>query len=202
MKNLILLTIFAIAFSFAIYYNENFLIKITKQEKPLPLKKINSINNRINLYFKDNSKIILNDKDSIIFFLNNTNKDSIQLKEFIINSKIIQQKLTKEVNSYYININENKKHTIFYKDEKLNIDSKTMLSLYNIDTVPTLIFLDMNNKEIFSLIGKLGEQQLIATLNFIKDKLYKNKDRKSGEVYNSLIEYYKKNAITIENFIK
>ncbi|RXJ94000.1 hypothetical protein CRV00_08975 [Malaciobacter molluscorum] len=202
MKNLILLTIFAIAFSFAIYYNENFLITTTKQEKPLPLKKINSINNRINLYFKDNSKIILNDKDSIIFFLNNTNKDSIQLKEFIINSKIIQQKLTKEVNSYYININENKKHTIFYKDEKLNIDSKTMLSLYNIDTVPTLIFLDMNNKEIFSLIGKLGEQQLIATLNFIKDKLYKNKDRKSGEVYNSLIEYYKKNAITIENFIK
>ncbi|RXJ98439.1 hypothetical protein CRU98_10415 [Arcobacter sp. CECT 8986] len=201
MKNLILLTIFAIAFSYAIYYNENILNPIQKKDT-IPTKTINKINNKIDLYFKDSSKIILNNKDSIIFFVKDTNTNSVKLKEYITNSKILQNKLTKEVNSYYINMNKNKKHTIFYKNEKLDIDSKTMASLYNIDTVPTLIFLDMNNKEIFSLIGEIGKEQLIATLDFIKEKLYKNKDRKSGEVYNSLIEYYKKNAITIKNFIK
>lgn len=201
MKNLILLTIFAIAFSYAIYYNENILNPIQKKDN-IPTKTINKINNKIDLYFKDNSRIILNNKDSIIFFVKDTNTNSVKLKEYITNSKILQNKLTKEVNSYYINMNKNKKHTIFYKNEKLDIDSKTMASLYNIDTVPTLIFLDMNNKEIFSLIGEIGKEQLIATLDFIKEKLYKNKDRKSGEVYNSLIEYYKKNAITIKNFIK
>lgn len=201
MKNLILLTIFAIAFSYAIYYNENILNPVQKKDT-IPTKTINKINNKIDLYFKDSSKIILNNKDSIIFFVKDTNTNSIKLKEYITNSKILQNKLTKEVNSYYINMNENRKHTIFYKNEKLDIDSKTMASLYNIDTVPTLIFLDMNNKEIFSLIGEMGKEQLIATLDFIKEKLYKNKDRKSGEVYNSLIEYYKKNAITIKNFIK
>ncbi|RXJ87531.1 thioredoxin fold domain-containing protein [Arcobacter sp. CECT 8985] len=204
MKNLIFLTIFAILFSFGIYYNENYFFekKPSKKEIEKKEKKISVIDKKVQSIFKNNSKIILDKKDSIIFFTNDKSNKSTKLKEILLSSKELQNKLKINVNAYYIDTSKKQSHIIDYEDKQLKIDTQTMTSLYNIDTTPTLIFLDMHNYEIFSLTGLISKEQLISTLEFIKNRLYKNKDRKSGEVYNSLIEYYKKNNITIKSFIK
>lgn len=148
--------------------------------------------------FQDTAKIgPKNDKQMVIVFGTNTDPYSDRLKADIQGSKALQDKIKNEFSSYYLKAHENLRHKLYHEGEYMDVDTKTMISIYGIDATPTLIFTDVNGKAVIVVPGYMPEKQFLTTLDFMKSGQWKGKDRKNGEVYETLKSYYVANGIDV-----
>lgn len=147
--------------------------------------------------FLDVAKIGPNGKQMILVFGTNTDPYSMKLKEDIFKSKQLQDKLKKEFSSYYFKAHENLRHKLFHEGEYMDVDTKTMISIYGVTATPTLIFTDKKGKAVIMVPGYMPTKQFLTTLDFMLSKKWVGKDRKNGEVYEELKQFYITNGIKV-----
>jgi len=165
-----------------------------KDEKPLVYASYDYIVNEV---FKDVAKIHPNGKQMILVFGTNTDPYSDRLKADIAASKELQQKFKDEFSSYYFKAHENIRHKQFHEGQLLDVDTKTMIMVYGIEATPTIIFTDENAKAVIVVPGYMPTKQFLVTMDFMKSGKWKGKDRKNGEVYQALKDFYIKNGIDV-----
>ncbi len=140
--------------------------------------------------FKDVAKIGPNGKYMVLVFGTNTCPYCMKLKEDIYESKEFQKRLKNDYSSYYLKTHENLRHKLYHEKEFMDVDTKTMISIYGVEGTPTIIFADKNGKAILMVPGYMPPNQFLATMDFIEAKKWEGKDRKNGEVYQALKEFY------------
>lgn len=165
-----------------------------KEEAPVTYTKYDNV---VYDAFQDTAKIGPEGKPMILVFGTNTDPYSDRLKADIKNSKELQNKLKTEFSSYYLKAHENLRHKQYHEGEYMDVDTKTMIAIYGIDATPTIIFTDDNGKAVIVVPGYMPTQQFITTMNFMKSGEWKGKDRKNGEVYETLRDYYVANGIDV-----
>lgn len=148
--------------------------------------------------FKDAAKIGPNDKYMLLVFGTNTDPYTDRLKADIQNSKELSKKIKNDFSSFYLKAHENLRHKLFHEGEFMDVDTKTMISIYAIASTPTIIFTDKNGKAVIVVPGYMPANQFLVTLKFIEEGIWKGKDRKNGEVYEALRDYYVKNSIDVK----
>lgn len=148
--------------------------------------------------FRDLAKIGPENKEMIIIFGTNTDPYSDRLKGDIKKSKELTNRLKNDFSSYYLKAHKNLRHKLFHEDEYMDVDTKTMISIYGIEVTPTIIFTDLAGKAIIVVPGYMPTEQFLVTMKFIKDGAWKGKDRKNGEVYETLRTFYTKNGIEVK----
>lgn len=144
----------------------------------------------VNDVFKDLAKIGPNGKYMVLVFGTNTCPYCMKLKEDIYDSKQLQERLKNSYSSYYLKTHENLRHKLFHENEFMDVDTKTMISIYGVNGTPTLIFADKNGKAVIMVPGYMPTKQFLATLDFMESKKWEGKDRKNGEVYQALKDFY------------
>lgn len=147
--------------------------------------------------FKDVAKIGPDGKYMLLIFGTNTDPYSARLKADVKNSSELTKKLKEDLSSYYLKAHENLRHKLFHEGEFMDVDTKTMISIYGVEATPTLIFTDKNGKAIIVVPGYMPTEQFITTIKFIESKKWEGKDRKNGEVYEALRNFYIENGINV-----
>jgi thioredoxin-related protein len=97
----------------------------------------------------------------------------------------------------YINASSEKQHKFMHNGEMMDVDTKTLVSIYQIDSTPTLIFTDDKAQSIFIVPGYMPPKQFEVTLQFLNEKVWEGKDRKNGDVYKALKSYYESHGIDV-----
>ncbi len=165
-----------------------------KDEKPLVYTSYDYIVPEV---FKDVAKIEPKGKQMILVFGTNTDPYSDRLKADIAASKQLQQKIKDDFSSYYFKAHENLRHKQFHEGQLLDVDTQTMIMVYGIEATPTIIFTDKNAKAVIVVPGYMPTKQFLVTMDFMKSGEWKGKDRKNGEVYQALKDFYIKNGIDV-----
>jgi len=155
-------------------------------------------NDVINYTFKDVAKLAPNGKMMLLVFGTNTDPYTDRLKADIKNSEELTKYIKNDFSSYYLKAHENLRHKLFHNGELMDVDTKTMLSIYAITSTPTLIFTDKEGKAVIVVPGYMPTNQFIETIKFMKSDKWVGKDRKNGEVYEALKNFYEKNGIEIK----
>jgi len=148
--------------------------------------------------FQDTAKIGPNGKGMILVFGANTDPYTMKLKEDIFKSKEIQTRLQNDFSSYYFKANDNLRCKLYHEGEYMDVDTKTLISIYSITGTPTIIFTDVQGKAVIVVPGYMPTKQFLTTMDFIKSKKWEGKDRKNGEVYQELKEFYISKGIKIK----
>lgn len=161
---------------------------------PLTYTKYDSVVQNV---FKDVAKIAPDGKQMIIVFGTNTDPYSDRLKADIEASADLQKRLREEFSSYYLKAHENLRHKQFHEGELMDVDTKTMIVVYGIESTPTIIFTDKNGKAVLVVPGYIPTKQFLVTMDFMSEGKWKGKDRKNGEIYESLRNYYVENGIDV-----
>lgn len=169
-------------------------VEIKKEEAPVTYTKYDSI---VHEAFLDTAKVGPKGKPMIMVFGTNTDPYTDRLKADIKGSEELMGKLHTEFSSYYFKAHENLRHKLFHEGEFMDVDTKTMIAIYGINATPTIIFTDVDGKAIIVVPGYMPANQFIQTMNFVQAGLWKGKDRKNGEVYEALRDYYVKNGIDV-----
>ena len=164
------------------------------KQKPVIYDKNDAV---INEVFKDVAKIAPSDKPMIIIFGTNTAPYTDKLKSDINASTQLKEKLKNEFSSYYLKAHKNLNHKFYHDGEFMDVDTKTLLSIYAIDATPSIIFCDKRGKTILIVPGYMPPKQFLQTMNFIKSGIWEGKNRKNGEIYEALRQYYIKNGIDV-----
>ncbi len=97
----------------------------------------------------------------------------------------------------YINAAAEKRHKFMHNGDMMEVDTKTLVSIYQLTATPTLIFTDEKGQSIFVVPGYMPPKQFEVTLQFLKEGAWKGKDRKNGEVYEALKSYYDAHGIKV-----
>lgn len=161
---------------------------------PLTYTKYDSVVQNV---FKDVAKIAPDGKQMIIVFGTNTDPYSDRLKADIEASADLQKRLREEFSSYYLKAHENLRHKQFHEGELMDVDTKTMIVVYGIESTPTIIFTDKNGKAVLVVPGYIPTKQFLVTMDFMSEGKWKGKDRKNGEIYEALRNYYVENGIDV-----
>lgn len=169
-------------------------IKTVAKEKKVTYTKYDSIVQKV---FKDVAKIAPNGKQMILVFGTNTDPYSDRLKADIESSPKLQKRLKEDFSSYYFKSHENLRHKQYHEGELMDVDTKTMILVYGITATPTIIFTDDNAKAVIVVPGYMPAEQFLVTMNFMEQGKWKGKDRKNGEVYNALKDFYIANGIDV-----
>jgi len=148
-------------------------------------------------FFQDSAKIAPNEKIMIIVFGTNTDPYSDQLKADVKNNPELGARLKGEFSSYYLRAHKNLNHKFYHDGEFMDVDTKTLLSIYAIDATPSIIFSDEKGKVILMVPGYMPPKQFLQTMNFMKEGIWRDKDRKNGEIYEALRDYYLKHGIDV-----
>ena len=147
-------------------------------------------NNIIYDVFKDSAKIGPEGRYLLLVFGINTDPYTDQLKKDIKNNSELSKRIKNNFSSFYLKAHENLRHKLFHEGEYMDVDTKTMISIYGVDATPTLIFSDLKGKAVIVVPGYMPAKQFLATLDFIESKKWEGKDRKNGEVYQALKDFY------------
>jgi len=150
------------------------------------------------IIFKDGAKIAPEGKPMLIVFGQNSDPYTTKLQEDITSNNSLAKSIKENLTPIYINASENKAHKFMHNNELMDVDTKTLVSIYGVHSTPTLIFIDENGKSIFAVPGYMPPKQFLATIDFVKEKKYLGKDRKKGEVYEALREYYISHGIEVK----
>lgn len=161
---------------------------------PLTYTKYDSVVQNV---FKDVAKIAPDGKQMIIVFGTNTDPYSDRLKADIEASADLQKRLREEFSSYYLKAHENLRHKQFHEGELMDVDTKTMIVVYGIESTPTIIFTDKNGKAVLVVPGYIPTKQFLVTMDFMSEGKWKGKNRKNGEIYEALRNYYVENGIDV-----
>ncbi len=154
--------------------------------------------NVVDSVFKDIAKIGPEGKYMLIVFGTNTDPYSDRLKADIKNSKKLSNMIKNELSSYYLKAHENKRMKLYHEGDYMDVDTKTMISIYGVDSTPTIIFADKKGKAVIVVPGYMPAKQFIETINFMESKKWEGKDRKNGEVYKALRDHYVANGIDVK----
>ncbi|PLY04198.1 MAG: phosphoribosylformylglycinamidine cyclo-ligase [Arcobacter sp.] len=147
--------------------------------------------------FKDVAKIAPDGKQMIIVFGTNTDPYSDRLKADIKDSADLQKRLKEEFSSYYLRAHENLRHKQYHEGELMDVDTKTMIVVYGIESTPTIIFTDDNGKAVLVVPGYIPAKQFLVTMDFMSEGKWKGKNRKNGEIYEALRTFYIENGIDV-----
>jgi thioredoxin-related protein len=147
--------------------------------------------------FKDTAKIGPNGKYMVLVFGTNTCPYCMKLKEDIFQSKKFQKRLKNDFSSYYLKTHDNLRHKLYHEKEFMDVDTKTMVAIYGVQGTPTIIFTDLEGKAVIMVPGYMPTKQFLATMDFMDSKKWEGKDRKNGEVYQALKDFYITNGIKV-----
>jgi len=147
--------------------------------------------------FRDVAKVAPDGKQMIMVFGTNTDPYSDRLKADISNSPELQKRIKEEFSSYYFKAHENLRHKQFHEGQMMDVDTKTMIMVYGIEATPTIIFNDKNGKAVIVVPGYIPTKQFLVTMDFMQSGKWKGKDRKNGEVYEALRDFYIANGIDV-----
>ncbi|MEA2018045.1 MAG: thioredoxin fold domain-containing protein [Campylobacterota bacterium] len=147
--------------------------------------------------FRDPAKIAPHDKSMILVFGANGDPYTMKLKEDVFDSKKFQNRLKNDFSSYYFKTTQNDRHKLFHEGEFMDVDTKTMILIYGIVGTPTIIFTDKKGKAVILVPGYMPTKQFMVTMDFMDSKKWEGKDRKNGEVYQALKDFYIANGIEV-----
>ena len=167
-----------------------------KKEEPKILYTNND--NVVDSVFKDIAKIGPEGKYMLIVFGTNTDPYSDRLKADIKNSKELANMIKNNMSSYYLKAHENKRMKLFHEGDYMDVDTKTMISIYGVNSTPTIIFTDKEGKAVIVVPGYMPADQFIQTVKFMESKKWEGKNRKNGEVYKALRDHYVANGIDVK----
>jgi len=171
-------------------------IKVQVKEEP---KVVYTKNDEVvNKVFKDIAKIGPQDKYMLIVFGTNTDPYSDRLKADIKNTPELSDMITNKLSAFYLKAHENKRVKLFHEGDYMDVDTKTMISIYGVTSTPTLIFADKKGKAVIVVPGYMPAQQFVETIKFMESKKWEGKDRKNGEVYEALRDHYIANGINVK----
>jgi|LGOV01.1.fsa_nt_gb thioredoxin-related protein len=148
---------------------------------------------------QDNSKISSNGKYGLIIFESSTCKYCDQLKDDILASEKLKTSLTNDFSTYSLSIDTNKMHLLDHQGEMSQVDTKTLMEIYGVQATPTLIFTDKQTKSVFVVPGYMGAKQFEATLDFMDSKRWEGVNRKTGDIYKELKQFYIEKGIIKES---
>ena len=172
---------------------EKEIAKQKDEEKPV-YTKYESVVSKV---FKDVAKVAPDGKQMILVFGTNTDPYSDRLKADIETNTDLQKRLKEEFSSYYFKAHQNLRHKQFHEGELMDVDTKTMIAVYGITATPTIIFTDDNGKAVIVVPGYIPAKQFLVTMDFMNQGKWKGKDRKNGEVYQVLRDFYIANGIDV-----
>ncbi len=144
---------------------------------------------------QDNAKISSNGKYAIIIFESSTCKYCDQLKDDMLGDSDLKNRLSNDFSTYALSIDENKMHLLDHQGDMSQVDTKTLIDIYGVQATPTLIFTDKQTKSILVVPGYMGPEQFKATLDFIESKRWEGVNRKTGDIYKELKQFYIKKGI-------
>lgn len=171
-------------------------IKVQVKEEP---KVVYTKNDEVvNKVFKDIAKIGPQGKYMLIVFGTNTDPYSDRLKADIKNTPELSDMITNKLSAFYLKAHENKRVKLFHEGDYMDVDTKTMISIYGVTSTPTLIFADKKGKAVIVVPGYMPAQQFVETIKFMESKKWEGKDRKNGEVYEALRDHYIANGINVK----
>ncbi len=147
--------------------------------------------------FRDPAKIAPHGKNMILVFGANADPYTMKLKEDVFDSKKFQNRIKNDFSSYYFKTTDNLKHKLFHEGEFMDVDTKTMVLIYGIVGTPTIIFTDEKGKAVILVPGYMPTKQFMVTMDFMDSKKWEGKDRKNGEVYQALKDFYIANGIEV-----
>lgn len=152
----------------------------------------------VNDVFKDIAKIGPEGKFMLIVFGTNTDPYSDRLKADIKNTPELSKMIRENLNSFYLKAHENKRLKLYHEGDYMDVDTKTMISIYGVEVTPTLIFADKKGKAVIVVPGYMPAEQFIETIKFMESNKWEGKDRKNGEVYEALRDHYIANGINVK----
>jgi len=148
--------------------------------------------------FKDAAKIATDGKEMLLLFGQESDPYTQKIKDDVVSDEALAVKITESVTPIYIDARGQRQHKFQHNGELMDVDTKTLVSIYNVTATPTLIFTDSEAGHIFVVPGYMPPKQFKATLDFVKEKVWKGKDRKNGEVYEALKKYYKEHGVEVK----
>jgi thioredoxin-related protein len=148
---------------------------------------------------QDNSKISSNEKYGLIIFESSTCKYCDQLKDDILASDILKNRLANDFSTYTLSIDTNKMHQLDHQGEMSQVDTNTLKDIYGIQATPTLIFTDKQTQSVFVVPGYMGPKQFEVTLEFMDSKRWEGVNRKTGDIYKELKQFYIEKGIIKES---
>jgi len=149
----------------------------------------------ISAVVQDNAKISSNGKYALIIFESSTCKYCDQLKDDILANEDLKNRLANDFSTYSLSIDENKMHILDHQGGESQVDTKTLIDIYGVQATPTLIFTDKQTKSILVVPGYMGPKQFKVTLDFIESKRWEGVNRKTGDIYKELKQFYIKKGI-------
>jgi thioredoxin-related protein len=175
--------------------------KTVQSEKKEDVKEVKTVYTKydsvVDSTFKDVATLAPNGKMMLLVFGTNTDPYTDRLKADIQNSKELTKYIKNDFSSYYLKAHENLRHKLFHNGELMDVDTKTMLSIYAVTSTPTLIFTDKDGKAVIVVPGYMPTEQFIQTIKFMQSDKWVGKDRKNGEVYEELRKFYIDNGIEV-----
>ena len=148
--------------------------------------------------FKDSAKISTDGKAMLLLFGQNSDPYTQKIKDDIVSDDELSKRITSVVTPIYIDARGQKKHKFQHNGEIMDVDTKTLVSIYNVTATPTLIFADREASHIFVVPGYMPPKQFKVTLDFVEQGLWRGKDRKNGDVYAALKKFYADNGVEIK----
>lgn len=141
------------------------------------------IDDDLDSIFLNSKSIQLGDKPVMIVFGKDDCYHCSILSASLIGNDVIQGYVTLNFLPYYINLSDKKKHSIPY----LNLSGLSSLNtarLYKLESLPLIVFVSTDGKEIMRVAGFPGEKRIIHLLEFIYNDIWKNynspKERVAG----------------------
>ena len=142
-----------------------------------------NIDDDLDSIFLNSKSINLGDKPVMIVFGKDDCYHCSILSASLIGNDVIQGYITLNFLPYYINLGDKKKHSIPY----LNLSGLSSLDtarLYKLESLPLIVFVSTDGKEIMRVAGFPGEKRIIHLLEFIYNDIWKNynspKERVAG----------------------
>ena len=168
----------------------------THARKEVP-KKLASKNFDLSDIFKDSAKIAPNGKYMITIFNSGECPYCAKMGNDIFNSKKLKDELKNDFSTYQLDVQNNRLHKLEHEGKDMDVDTKTLIDIYNVRSTPTLIFSDKKGKSIFVVPGYMPTKQFLVTLDFIKEQKWLGLDRKNNDVYKALKNYYINHGVDV-----
>ena len=120
-----------------------------------------------------------------------------KLQADVTDNAELAKAITDTMTPVYINAAAQKRHKFLHNGDMMDVDTKTLASIYHLEATPTLIFMDDKSQSIFMVPGYMPPKQFEVTMQFVKEGTWKGKDRKNGDVYQALKSYYEAHGIQV-----
>ncbi len=148
--------------------------------------------------FKDSAKIATDGKKMLLVFGQDGDPYTKKIQNDIVTDEELAKKIKETVTPIYIDARGQKQHKFQHNGQMMDVDTKTLVGIYDVTATPTLIFTDSQASHIFVVPGYMPPKQFKVTLSFVEQELWRGLDRKNGEVYEALKKFYEENGVEIK----